>query len=264
MDLTALLHPFGFVAFVWWLATGLILLLDKRAISGRISVFCASLLALGSLYCLTHINSINTTGAAYGGFFCAILIWAWVEVSFLSGFITGPSKAPLPKHSSSRKRFFSAVNAVLYHEIAIVGTAAFVLWLSWGKPNQVAWWTFLVLWIMRTSAKLNLFLGVRNLGTELLPKNLAYLGSFFREKRMNWLFPFSVVGSTVATALMISHALKATTTNAAATGVLLVAALLLLAMFEHFLMVLPVKTTPLWRWATRESANPITDKAHKS
>jgi putative photosynthetic complex assembly protein 2 len=251
MDLTALLQPFAFVTFIWWFATGLILLLDKRAVSIRFSVVFAGLFALGSLYCLTHLTLITTTRAVYASFFCAILIWAWVEVSFLSGFITGPTKTALPAGSSKSTRLLSALNAVLYHEVAIAITGLLVYWVCYDKPNQAAWWTFLVLWVMRTSAKLNLFLGVRNLGLEYLPKRLTYLGSFFRERRMNWLFPFSVIGSTVAAALMISHALKSSTTSATATGVLLAASLLMLAMLEHWLMVIPVKSTALWRWATR-------------
>jgi putative photosynthetic complex assembly protein 2 len=45
------------------------------------------------------------------------------------------------------------------------------------QPNQVGTGTFAVLWVMRISAKLNLFLGVRNLSEELLPPHLAYLGA---------------------------------------------------------------------------------------
>ena len=40
--------------------------------------------------------------------------------------------------------------------------------LTWGGANQVGTWTFLVLWVMRLSAKLNVFLGVPNL-TERVP-----------------------------------------------------------------------------------------------
>ena len=50
---------------------------------------------------------------------------------------------------------------------------------------------------MRESAKLNLFLGVRNLSEEFLPAHLAYLQSYFRRRSMNMLFPFSVTVSTV-------------------------------------------------------------------
>jgi putative photosynthetic complex assembly protein 2 len=253
VDLAPLLQSFGFVTLVWWLATGLILLLDKRAVNSRVSLCFASVLALGSLYCLSHISQVSTIKAAYAGFFCAILIWAWVEVSFLSGVITGPSKTALPEGSTKLFRLRSAVGAVLYHEIAIACAGGLVFWFSWQQPNQVAWWTFLVLWVMRTSAKLNLFLGVRNLGTEFLPKHLKYLGSFFRVRKMNWLFPFSVIGSVVAAAMMVAHAFKSSTENASSTGILLAASLLLLASLEHWLMVLPVNSTYLWRWATRDN-----------
>jgi putative photosynthetic complex assembly protein 2 len=250
--MSELWQPFAFATLVWWISTGLILLLDKRAVSIRVTLFFSGLLALGSLYCLTHINLIDTPSAAYAGFFCAILVWAWVEVSFLSGLVTGPMKHALPVGATSQRRFTAAVGAVLYHELMIAFAGVLVLWVSLGRPNKVALWTFLVLWVMRTSAKLNLFLGVRNLGTEMLPKHMAYLGSFFRVRKMNWLFPFSVLGSLGATIAMIYYALNANAGSATTTGVLLAASLLVLAMIEHWFMVLPIKPSALWTWAARK------------
>jgi putative photosynthetic complex assembly protein 2 len=248
----ALVEPFVVTTLVWWVSTGLILLADKRAMSVRLMLFLSGALAAGSLYCLTHLSVIDSSRAAYAGFFCAILIWAWVEVSFLSGWITGPSKKALVEGATEPQRFTAAVGAVLYHELMIIAAGSLIAWVSWKAPNQVALWTFIVLWIMRTSAKLNLYLGVRNLGTEMLPRHLTYLGSFFRVRRMNWLFPLSVAGSLVATALMIAQALQAHTGSAAATGLLLAASLLVLAMLEHWFMVLPIKPSSLWRWALKK------------
>jgi putative photosynthetic complex assembly protein 2 len=104
---------------------------------------------------------------------------------------------------------------------------------------------------MRISAKLNLFLGVRNTGEEFLPGHLHYLKSFFRRRRMNLLFPISVTAPTVLATLMVESALDPGTPPAAATGLLLVAALLGLAIVEHWMMVLPVRVSALWEWAMR-------------
>ena len=61
---------------------------------------------------------------------------------------------------------------ILYHELAIVATALAVVAVTWGGANQVGTWTFLLLWAMRLSAKLNVFLGVPNLTEQFLPEHL--------------------------------------------------------------------------------------------
>ena len=95
------------------------------------------------------------------------------------------------------------MRAILWHELGIVVVGVAIVLVTWGQPNQVATQTFLVLWVMRTSAKLNLFLGVRNLSEEFLPPHLAYLQSFFRRRPMNALLPFSVLGAGGVLTLMV-------------------------------------------------------------
>ncbi|WP_163591818.1 DUF3623 family protein, partial [Klebsiella pneumoniae] len=56
------------------------------------------------------------------------------------------------------------------------------------------------LWLMRLSAKLNVFLGVRNLNEQFLPEHLRYMHSYFRQRSSNALFPVSVIGVTALAA----------------------------------------------------------------
>jgi hypothetical protein len=126
--------------------------------------------------------------------------------------------------------------------------------VSWGEPNQVGTATYLVLWIMRTSAKLNLYLGVRNLSEAFLPDHLAYLASFFRRRPMNLLLPVSVAAASAYLALLVAHATDAQSSRADAVGYALVGTMLALAILEHLLLVLPVDATAVWKWAlTRRS-----------
>ena len=62
----------------------------------------------------------------------------------------------------------------LYHELAIIGSAIAIVALTWHQPNQIGMWTFMVLWWMHQSAKLNVFFGVRNLNEEFLPEHLTF------------------------------------------------------------------------------------------
>ena len=244
------IKPLLFAILIWWFSTGVIILLDRKAhASFRFSLLLTGALAIGGLWCLPHVSRVSTTASAYGAFMCTLLIWAWIELSFLTGLITGPIKRALPTDMKGSKRFVFAACALLYHEIVILFAGAAIALITLGQPNQTALWTFAVLWIMRTSAKLNLFLGVRNLGIEFLPDHLKYLASFFRFKPMNWLFPISMTLSCTVMIVLFMRAFKPGTPDGAATGMLLVAALLTLAIIEHLFMVLPIRSSALWAWA---------------
>ena len=109
-----------------------------------------------------------------------------------------------------------------------------------------------LLYAMRVSAKLNLYLGVRNLALDFLPPHLLYLGSYFRQRPFNRLMPWSLLAGAVVAGWLIVGA-QATTGGAQAAHLLL-ASLLTLALVEHLMMVLPLEPSALWRWALRRPA----------
>jgi len=244
-----------FAVFIWWFSTGIVLLLDRLPHGAlRWSHWLSSLLALTAFVALAHTARELTVANAYCAFTCALLVWGWHELSFLSGWITGPRKTPLPLGSTGWPRFVESVRAILWHELGIVVVGGAIVFVTWGQPNQVATQTFLVLWVMRTSAKLNLFLGVRNLSEEFLPPHLSYLQSFFRRRAMNLLLPFSVLGASVVLVGLLMAVADPATPAAAVVGTALVATMLALAIVEHLLLVLPFPSTALWRWALRGGA----------
>ncbi len=239
-----------FAVFIWWFSTGIVLLLNgmqRRAY--RWSLMISTLLGLAALYALAHTAQQTGTAAVYCAFTSALLVWGWHELSFLTGWITGPRTTAISPNLVGWPRFMQAVRAILWHELAILCVGLLIVAITWQAPNQVGTWTFLVLWAMRTSAKLNLFLGVRNLSEEFLPAHLAYLESFFRRRAMNLLFPFSVSAACGVLALMVVHAMAPGTAAAEVLGLTLVGTMLALAILEHWMLVLPVSTTALWRWA---------------
>jgi len=109
---------------------------------------------------------------------------------------------------------------------------------------------------MRTSAKLNPFLGVRNTGEEFLPPHLAYLASFFRRRPMNWLMPFSIAIPAAIAGALIAPAFAAGASAFDVAGRLLAGSLLILAIAEHAFLVLPLPATALWNWSLRDRAAP--------
>jgi len=244
--------PALYAVFVWWFATGLILHLDGlRPETFRWSMAAATAALAGGCWGLAASAADPSAGGAYLAFTCALLVWGWVEMSFLTGWVTGPRKTPCPPGAEGWPRFTAALAAILWHELAILAAAALVFALTWGGPNQVGAGTFAVLWAMRLSAKVNVFLGVRNLAESFLPDHLSHLRSFFRRRPANALFPFSVIGSTVVCAMLFSEALAPDAGAFRAVGFSLVGTLMALAVLEHWFMVLPLPFEALWRWGLR-------------
>ena len=129
--------------------------------------------------------------------------------------------------------------AILYHELALVVSGAGGGGSRLGTAQiRSGVWTLAVLWAMRLSAKLNLFLGVPILNDQFLPSHLQYLTSFFTRGRLNFLFPVVITGSTIVTAALVARALASDASAFDAVGFTLLATLMALAVVEHWFMVL--------------------------
>lgn len=247
--------PIGFALFVWWFSTGAVIYLDGLPRhTFRWSMLAATVVAGASLYGIVASGSDTSVTGAYIAFTCGLLLWGWNEMSFLMGFITGSRRTDCPADCSEWRRFLYASQTLIHHELAILATGALIIALSWGAENQVAAWTYVALWTMRISAKLNIFFGVPNLTEEFLPENLQFLKSYFKNKPMNLLFPFSVTIGTAVTVQLFALAAHAQTSSFEAAAYLLVGALMALAVLEHWFMVLPIQDAALWRWALASRA----------
>ena len=237
------------VIFLWWGLTGLIAwLIGKPTQTYRRLMLGASAVAALSLIVINHVAPSATSTGAWLGFVAALGLWSWIETSFLTGWITGPRKTLRPGGVMGWRHAFDAIAAILWHELAIIITVGIVALISIAAPNKIALYTLLLLWVMRSSAKLNLFLGVRNLGEVFLPKHLAHLVGYLRQRTMNLLFPFSIALASVISWQLGDRALSAELPFEA-VGYSLLAMLAALALFEHWLMVLPIPADLLWRWS---------------
>ncbi|MBU8540558.1 putative photosynthetic complex assembly protein PuhE [Falsiroseomonas tokyonensis] len=241
--------PALFTLFIWWFSTGVILYLDGlRRETFRWTMLGATTLLLAALAMLHVTAWETTTRGAYLGFLGGLLVWAWIEMAFLTGLVTGPRRIACPAGATGWPRLRAALAAVLWHELAIIAGAACIALATWGAPNRIGLWTFLAFWVMRQSAKVNVYLGVRNLAESFLPDHLRYLESFFRRRRMNLLFPVSVAAGILACILLVQEAIAAGATPHEVTGFSLLATLVALGLIEHIFMVMPVPADALWRW----------------
>lgn len=244
-----------FTLFLWWSSTGLIIYLDglRRETYGW-TMLGATLLLLAALGGVHALAWDRSAAGAWLGFVCGVLCWAWIEIAFLTGLVTGPRRTACPPTLGGLARLRAAVATVLWHELAILALAGVILALSWGAPNRIAAWTFIAFGVMRLSAKLNLYLGVRNRSEAFLPDHLRYLDSFFPRRRMNLLLPFSLLAGLLATALLLLAAASPEAGRHEAVGFTLLATLVALGLLEHLFMVLPVPADALWRWSLASRA----------
>ncbi len=239
---------------IWWISTCLIMFLDglpQR--SFRWSMMGATAVLGGAIYGLIVTAADTSVTGAYWAFTCAVLIWGWLEMSFYMGYVTGPRTHHCHHGCGGWRHFLHAVQASLYHEIAVLLLAALVIGLTHAQPNQFGTWTFIVLWWMHQSARLNVFLGVSNLNAEFLPDHLAHIRSFLRHAPMNLLFPFSVTASTICAVFMAQQAAASSGNPFTTTGYALLTTMMVLAILEHWFLVLPISATKvwnsLWQWS---------------
>ena len=239
-----------FTILVWWLSTGLIVrLADLRGLRRGHGFLAASLLLGLGLWGVVFTRTDATVAGAYGAFASTVLVWGWQELAFLLGLITGPNRKPCPP-VTGWARAWHAFTAIAHHELALVVLGLAVMLPTWDASNRVAASTWAVLWVMRLSAKLNLFLGVRNCYETFLPPSLQYLVTYFARRRFNGLFPLSFMLTLTASVLVIGEAFGASSAYERASAGLL-GSLLTLALIEHILLMVPFEPDLLWRWALR-------------
>lgn len=249
--------PGLYAVFLWWFATGAIIYLDllprrtfRRSFAGY------SALTAACLVWLAASSRVATPASAYAAFTASLLAWGWLEISFYMGFVTGPRAVPCPPGSAGFVHFLRALGASLWHELAIVAGAMIVAVLTWRAANKVGLWTFLLLWVMHESARLNVLLGVRNIAEEFVPEHLVFLRGFLRRRRMNPLFPVSVAFGLWLVDRLAVAALVPGASRFATVSLTLLATLALLALVEHVFLMLPLNFAALWRWSLAARGNP--------
>jgi putative photosynthetic complex assembly protein 2 len=249
--------PPVYAAFVWWFSTGAVLVLVGRARRVEpLTVAIAASLVVGSLYGLAVSAGDASVGGAYIAFTSTILLWGAQEIAFLSGWVTGPRPLPCPTDVMGLKRLGPALAAILYHELTLMACGAAIVALTWRQSNQVALWTFEALWVLRQSAKINLFLGVPVTNDELMPASVRFLKTYFIRKPIGAFFPVSVTLATAVLVILIQRIVEVAVTPFDIVGLTLVSTLFALGVVEHWFMLLPLPAITLWGWGMRSGFPP--------
>lgn len=242
-----LLAPFALAMGLWWLLTGAVLWAARcRPAGQRQSMGVATLGCVAGIVIAAESADMPSLLGSYMGFSGVLLIWCWIELAFLLGWVSGPNRLPCPPQSRGWSRLRMAVRAILHHEIALLVAGLAICLPAWGAANTTAAQVFLVMYAMRLSTKLNLFWGVRNFYEGFLPGPTSHLSSYFRRRGLTPLFAVTASLVAVLTVLAWQQALMPQDAWSSARDAF-VASLFTLSLLEHLLLVLPIRPERLWR-----------------
>lgn len=247
--------PFIVTVAIWFVATGLIAWADnrERATFSR-SMMIGGAAGIAGLLVILVASLSTTVWAVYLAFVGALMVWGWHELSFLTGAAAGPRRGRADPGLTGIARFRQAAATVMHHEVALAVTALLLISLSWDVPNQIGATVFVLMFGMRLTSKINLFVGVPNTTSEMLPDHLAYLKTYFGRNRMTVLLAVSILALGGMTAWFASVALAAPVGSAEMVGGSLLTTLALLGVLEHLFLALPFRDGMLWGWALPKRA----------
>jgi putative photosynthetic complex assembly protein 2 len=235
----------AFVIVLWGASTAAIFYVDSlHTRTFRTSMAAATFLLLMSALVIWRYRADTSLFALFASFTAGLLAWGWTELALYMGYITGPRKVRCPDGCHGVEHFGHAVSANLWHELVVIAFAAVIWWTG----NTAAAHCFVMLWLMHLSARLNVFLGVRNVSAEFVPEHMDVLKGFLRRRNMNMLFPFSCL-ALVALIVWLS---RMPTTIASIMAITLA----VLGLLEHILLMLPLPVEKLWNWALARDAAP--------
>lgn len=242
--------PFMVTVAIWFVATGLIAWADNRErATFSTSLLIGSVAGIAGLLVILISSLSAQVWAVYLSFIGALMVWGWHELSFLTGASAGPRRGPADPALTGVARFRQAAATVMHHEVALAVTALLLISLSWNAPNQIGATVFVLMFAMRLISKINLFIGVPNSTSEMLPDQLAYLKTYFGPSRMTMLLAASLAAIAAATAWFAQAALAAPVGSAEMVGASLLTTLALLGVLEHLFLALPFRDGMLWGWA---------------
>jgi putative photosynthetic complex assembly protein 2 len=244
--------PAIFVLFVWWFSTGAVIYLNNLPKETyQWSFLAVSLVLGGSIYGLYVTSHSNTIASAYLSFTFGLLAWAWTQFTFFTGLITGPRTTACPSSCKGPRHFWHAVESSMYHEISAALIGVVICFTTMTGENHIGSWTYTIIWLMHSSAKINAVLGVRNLNIHFFPEHLRYIGSFLKKRAMNLLFPVSITVSTVAIAVLWHKAIEIQRDPFELLAFTFYIVILALGILEHWFLVLPIPAEALWNWSVK-------------
>jgi len=229
----------------WWLATGLIVAIQRDPLTRAGALVLVNGLALLGTYLLWTRRERATPAGARQSLLGGAFLWTWVWTSFYSGWLVGPGVGGTPvAQGPTLALAMEALRATSHNEIASVAVLVVAWALTRGASNRVGLHALLVFFGMHQLARLNVFIGVVNPATRFLPERLLWLADFFGPPQNSPLLAISVVGLGLVALGFFRRAATVDDPFRRQTALLL-AILAALGAGEHVLIGVPWDA-PLW------------------
>lgn len=227
----------------WWAATGVTLAMQQSALAGTVSLVVATVMAVVGAVLINASRRNTTVQGARFAFLGSSLVWWWCSTLFYAGIgvrINSNVEVGPRTFELALQAILATLRADLFGVFALVAVAVAV----WRSPNRLAFWTLLTFWSTLQTAKLNVFMGVRNSGADWLPEHLSGLSQFFGPAVNSWLLPLTIAG-LCACLILVVHRAQIEKRDFARHASAMIALLLALAVVEHVFLGLDM-SLPLW------------------
>jgi putative photosynthetic complex assembly protein 2 len=163
----------------WWVATGLVIAMQRSAPTRFLALMLASLLAVAGGYELVRARHSLTPQSVRWSFLGGALLWAYVSVAFYGGWIVGVMPQAAGPAAPSVGAALLAIRSTIYSDLLALAMIAAAAALTRGAANRTGLWALVTFWSMQQVAKLAVFFGVENPAGDFLPPHLAPLRQFF-------------------------------------------------------------------------------------
>ena len=217
--------------------TGVIIALQRSAGTRLGALVLAAVAAPLGVWLAGRARHATSDGGGARAFLAGALCWTAVSAAFYGGWVVGPTPSDAP-HSTILAHALDAVRATAYSSVLSATLLAALVRVTRGGTNHFGVCTFALFWAVHELAKLNVFLGVVNPGTQFLPEYLLYLRRYFGPAENSPLLVPSVVALLALTAWLGWRAWRAPV-PARRLGAALLGAVALLAAFEHAVLGAP-------------------------
>lgn len=236
------------VLLYWWLATGLIFLIQRDPVTRVLGIGASTLVAGVGAWLIVGTRDEATARGAMRAWLGAALLWAWPATMLYGGLPAGPADAALrelPFAPGSWPMAVEAIRATIVNDVIGVAVGLWIAVVTFGHPNRMAVWGYALFWLVQQSAKLNIFFGVAHAGAEFLPMHLRFLERYFGPAENSPVLGATIVALAALAALLGWRAMR-TRLGYIRHGLALLTSILVLAVVEH-LVIGGAFEAPLWK-----------------
>jgi putative photosynthetic complex assembly protein 2 len=235
----------GIVLAFWWLVTGLIVALQRNALTRTVAWLGVTVLAMYALQLIWVWRHEATAAATRKSFLAGAVVWTWVCMGLYGGWIVGPGSPAARNDGPTIALAIDALASLAWHEGLCLVMLGGLWWMLRGAANRTAFWTLLTFWGVHEIAKLDIFLGVANPGARFLPQHMQFLLSYYGPAANSFMLPVTTGLAAIGAVLLFFRAWLHAREPMVRQQALLLGVVVVLAAVEYAL--LGVRTdAPLW------------------